>query len=389
MMIDYNWQIFPQHATCHKINIHSGATMTEISYDDFGPSKVVQLYSAKEGVRAVVVIDNTALGPAIGGVRMSPTVTTQEVCRLARTMTLKNSISGLAHGGAKAGIIADPADPRKERIFRVFARMMRELTEYIPGPDMGCDETSMAWIHNEIGRSVGLPQEIGGLPLDKLGATGFGVAECAEVAATFAEMKISGARVVVEGFGSVGKAAARYLAGKGAVLVAASDSKGTVHDPKGIDVEELIEVKQRTGSVVKYGKGTRMTKAEIFGIDCDILIPAAAPDVIHGGNAGIIRTRMILQGANIPITPQAEAQLHSRGILVVPDFIANAGGVIMAAMEYSGKSEQEAFAAIGERIRKNTRLVLEKAAGEQTLPRVAADALARERVRKAMSYRDF
>ena len=363
--------------------------MTEIVCDDLGPSRVIQLYSPKEAVRAVVVIDNTALGPAIGGVRMSPTVTTQEVCRLARTMTLKNSISGLPHGGAKAGIVADPGDPRKERIFRVFARMIRDLSDYIPGPDMGCDETSMAWIRDETGRSVGLPEELGGLPLDKLGATGYGVAECAEVAAPFAGVTLKGARVAIEGFGSVGKAAARFLAAKGAVIVAASDSQGAVHLPSGIDVAKLIEVKRQTGSVGNYGKGTRIPQEEIFGLPCDILIPAAAPDVIHVGNAGIVRARLILQGANIPATAQAEDLLQSCGILVVPDFIANAGGVIMAAMEYAGKNEQEAFAAIGERIRKNTRLVLEKAAGEHILPRAAADALARERVRNAMRYRDY
>lgn len=363
--------------------------MTDFPCDDFGPSKIIQLYSAKEGVRGFVVIDNTALGTALGGVRMSPTVTAQEVCRLARTMTLKNSASGLAHGGAKAGIVANPADPRKERIFRVFARMIRDLTDYIPGPDMGCDETAMAWIRDETGRSVGLPEELGGLPLDKLGATGFGVAECAEVAARFANLELRGARVAIEGFGSVGKAAARFLAAKGALLVAASDSKGAVHHASGIDVEELIAVKSRTGSVANYERGTRLAVEEIFGLPCDILIPAAAPDVIHGGNAGLIQARLILQGANIPATPEAEGQLQARGILVLPDFIANAGGVIMAAMEYAGKTEQEAFQAIGERIRKNTRLVLEKAASEGTLPRAAADALARERVKKAMSYRDF
>ena len=363
--------------------------MTEIAGDDFGPSRIIQLYSPKEGVRGIVVIDNTALGPALGGVRMAPTVTTQEVCRLARTMTLKNSISGLPHGGAKAGIVADPADPRKERIFRIFARMIRDLTDYIPGPDMGCDETSMAWIHDETGRSVGLPEEIGGLPLDKLGATGFGVAECAEVAARFAGLELKGARVAIEGFGSVGKAAARFLLAKGAVLVAAADSHGGVHDPAGIGLDELMEAKRRGGSVANYGKGSRLPAAEIFGVACDILVPAATPDVIHVGNVDGIKARLILQGANIPATAEAEEKLQARGVLVVPDFIANAGGVIMAAMEHAGKSEQEAFAAIGERIRKNTLLVLEKAAGERVLPRQAADALARERVRKAMSYRDF
>lgn len=363
--------------------------MPEMLFDDFGPCKVVELYSPKEQVRGMVVIDNIALGPAVGGVRVSPTVTTEEVRRLARTMTLKNSIAGLSHGGAKAGIVADPADPRKERIFRVFARMIRELTEYIPGPDMGCDETSMAWIRDETGRSVGLPEEIGGLPLDRLGATGYGVAECAEVAARFANLELKGARVAIEGFGSVGKAAARFLVAKGAVLVAASDSQGAVHDPAGIEVSELIEAKRQHGSVTGFGKGSRMAAADLFGVPCDILVPAAAPDVINAGNVDKIKARVVLQGANIPATAEAEKRLQERGVLVVPDFIANAGGVIMAAMEYAGKNEAEAFAAISERIKRNTLRVLEKAASDGTLPRTAADALARERVRKAMGYRDY
>lgn len=363
--------------------------MTEITYDDIGPAKVIRLYSAKEHLRAVVVIDNIALGPAIGGVRVSQTVTAEEVWRLARTMTLKNSIAGLSHGGAKAGIIADPANPAMERWFRIFARMIRELTEYIPGPDLGCAEAAMAWIHDENGRAVGLPEEIGGLPLDKLGATGFGLAECAEVAAPLAGIKLAGARLAIQGFGSVGKAAARFFAARGAIITAVADSHGAVHNPDGIDVDELIVVKQETGSVITYGKGSRITKEGLFGVECDILIPAATADVIHEGNAAAIKARLILEGANIPSTVRAEKLLHARGILVVPDYIANAGGVIMAAMEYAGKTEQEAFAAIGERIRKNTRLILEKSAGEMILPRAAADALARERLRKAMAYRDY
>ena len=363
--------------------------MCEITCDELGPAKVIQLYSPKEQLRAVVVVDNTALGPAIGGVRMSSRLTAEEVWRLARTMTLKNSIAGLPHGGAKAGIIADPASPGKERRFRVFARMIRNLTEYIPGPDMGCDETAMAWIHDEIGRSVGLPEEIGGLPLDKLGATGYGLAECAEVAASAAGLKLNGARLAVQGFGSVGKAAARFLADKGAVLVAVADSQGTVHNPDGLDLPELVKVKKASGSIVKYSNGNILPADAVIGIDCHILIPAATPDVIHEGNAEAIKARMILQGANIPATTRAEQILHERGILVVPDFIANAGGVIMAAMEYAGKAEQEAFTAIRERIRKNTSLILEKMAVDQSLPRVAAVALAKERVLRAMRYQDY
>jgi len=334
--------------------------MNEIICDDIGPARVIQLYSARERLRAVVVVDNTALGPAIGGVRVSSRVTTDEVWRLARTMTLKNSLAGLPHGGAKAGIMADPARMDKERSFRVFARMIRDLADYIPGPDMGCDEMAMAWIHDETGRAVGLPEEIGGLPLDKLGATGFGLAESAEVAAPLAGIGLKGARVAIQGFGSVGKAAARFLIAKGAILVAASDSRGGVHDPDGIDLQALATAKEESGSVTAYGKGRRIPAEELFGVACDILIPAATPDVIHRGNAGTVTAPLILQGANIPVTAEAEEALHRRGILIVPDFIANAGGVIMAAMEYAGRSEQEAFTAIANGSGEH-RLILEKA----------------------------
>jgi len=363
--------------------------MNEITCDDIGPARIIQLYSARERLRAVVVVDNTALGPAIGGVRVSPRVTTDEVWRLARTMTLKNSLAGLPHGGAKAGIMADPGGIDKERSFRVFARMIRDLADYIPGPDMGCDEMAMAWIHDEIRRAVGLPEEIGGLPLDKLGATGFGLAESAEVAAPLAGIGLKGARVAIQGFGSVGKAAARFLIAKGAILVAASDSRGGVHDPDGIDLQALATAKEESGSVTAYGKGRLIPAEELFGVACDILIPAATPDVVHRGNAGTVTAPLILQGANIPVTAEAEEALHRRGVLIVPDFIANAGGVIMAAMEYAGRSEQEAFNAIGERIRKNTRLILEKAAADKSLPRTAAVNLALGRVRRAMLYRDY
>jgi glutamate dehydrogenase (NAD(P)+) len=363
--------------------------MNEITCDDLGPAKVIRLYSARENLRAIVVVDNTALGPAIGGVRVSPTVSVQEVWRLARTMTLKNSIAGLPHGGAKAGIIANPPSFAGERCFRVFARMIRDLTEYIPGPDLGCAETAMAWIHDEIGRAVGLPEEIGGLPLDKLGATGFGLAECAVVAAPVAGIDLAGARVALHGFGSVGKAAARFLSAKGAIVVAVADSKGAVCNKGGIDVAALIAVKQQSGSVINYGDGDRIAAEQLFSTECDILIPAATPDVINEENVAAVKARLILEGANIPATLRAEKLLQTRGILVVPDFIVNAGGVIMAAMEYAGKSAQEAFAVISGRIGENTRRILEKAAAEKTMPRVAAETLARERVRTAMVYQDY
>jgi glutamate dehydrogenase (NAD(P)+) len=361
----------------------------KIEFDDIGPAKILQLYAPQVPFRAVVVVDNTARGPAIGGVRVSPEVDVEEVYRLARTMTFKSAVADLPHGGGKAGIIADPKDPNMERIFRTFARMIGDLAEYIPAPDMGCHEDSMAWVYDEIGRVAGLPEEIGGLPLDKLGATGFGVAECAEIACAHAGLKLSGSRVAIQGFGSVGMAAARFLAAKGALVVAASDSRGAVHSPGGLPVAKLLEVKESQGKVTALGEGAIIGREEIFQLDCDILIPAATPDVIHEGNAGEIRARIILEGANIPATSAAEQILAARGVLIVPDFIANAGGLIMAAMEVARKSEAEAFATIGEKIRANTLRILEKAKSEGILPRTAAEGIARERVKSAMRYREY
>jgi len=366
--------------------------MYSIEVDEMGPMKVLNLYFPKTDFKAIVVVHNTALGPSVGGVRISTSVTTQEVLRLARTMTLKNSIAGLPHGGGKAGIIADPEDPGKEQYMRMFAKAIRDLNDYIPGPDMGSDEESMAWIYDEIERAVGLPEVIGGIPLDELGATGFGLAECAEVVCPYSDVvELKGARVAIQGFGSVGKAAARFLTEKGAILVAVSDSKGTIHNPDGIDVQELIAIKSETGRVINYKSGTVKDCEELFFTDCDILIPAAIPDVINRDNVDKIKAKLILQGANIPATREAEIILHKKGILSIPDFIANAGGVIMAAMEYAKKTEKEAFEAISTKIKTNTRLILKRCKEcreEYVLPREIAEEIAKERVMKAMKYRE-
>jgi glutamate dehydrogenase/leucine dehydrogenase len=361
----------------------------DIQYDDLGPMKVLHLHSAKAGLRAMVVVDNIALGPSIGGVRVSPHVSVEEVARLARTMTIKNALAGISHGGGKSGLIADPKSADMEHLFRTFARMIRELHEYIPGPDMGSNEVSMAWIHDEIGRAVGLPAEIGGIPLDRLGATGFGIAECAEVACPYAGIGLKGARVAIQGYGSVGRAAARFLSAKGAVIVAVSDTKGTIHNPDGIVVQELEALKSSTGSVMGYGKALQKAPEEIFALDCDILIPAATPDVLTRENIETVRARLILQGANIPVTADAEKWMHEKGVLSVPDIIVNSGGTIMAAMEYEKRPEKEAFEAVSVRVRSNTKLLLERAMNEKIPPREAANAVARARIVDAMKYREY
>jgi len=359
--------------------------------DDLGPDKVIHIHKPKIGLRAILVVDNVAAGPAIGGARMAPDATLEECARLARAMTLKNAAAGLAHGGGKSVIVADPGIPEaeKEELVRAFARAIEPIADYIVGPDMGTNERCMGWAHDEIGRAVGLPREIGGIPLDEIGATGFGVAIAAEVAQEFCDVRLDGARVAVQGFGAVGHHAARFLAERGARLVAASDSRGCIGDPGGIDIAALAAIKQQGGSVTELGKGSVTERDAVIEADCDILVPADRPDVINESNAARVKARLIVEGANIPSTAGAQRQLHERGILVVPDFIANAGGVICASVEYHGGSESQALATIEDKIRHNTTAMLGRARSGQSIPRAAATALALERVRAAQSLRRF
>jgi len=357
--------------------------------DDLGPAKVIHFFEPSVGLAGVLVVDNLAAGPSIGGVRMAPEVTTRECCRLARAMTMKNAAAGLPHGGGKVVVRADPKMPAsdKEQLIRALANALRDIKEYILAPDMGTDEQCMAWIKDEMDRVVGLPREVGGIPLDEIGATGWGLSQTAQVAAAHCGIDLKGARVVIQGMGAVGKHTARFLSSLGCVIVGAVDTKGTRYDPAGLDVEALIAAKEKGGSVVDLGAGEKLSAAAAVGLDCDIWVPAARPDVIHGDNQGEIKARLILEGANIPITHEAEKSLHERGVLCVPDFIANAGGVICAAMEYQGSTESAVFQAIGEKITHNTEQVLKTMEKDGILPREAAVRMAEERVRKAMSFR--
>jgi glutamate dehydrogenase/leucine dehydrogenase len=340
-------------------------------------------------VEAIVVVDNVAAGPAIGGVRMAPDVTVQEVARLARAMTLKNAAARLPHGGGKAGIIADPlmSQSDKEAAVRWFARSIRGLDRYIPGPDMGTDETCMAWVHDEIGRCVGLPSVLGGIPLDELGATGFGVVVAAEAVEAAGLIELDGARVAIQGFGAVGRHAARFLAERGAVVVSVSDRAGSVTNPDGLDVAELLAWQSSGKTVGLFSSGERGMPDAPLWADCDIVVPAARGDVITAATVGLVRARLVLEGANIPITPEAEAMLHERGVLCIPDWIANAGGVICGSVEYRGGTRAEAFSLIEDTIRENTTAIVERSVKESIQPRRAAEELATSRVAKAMRLR--
>jgi glutamate dehydrogenase (NAD(P)+) len=357
--------------------------------DEIGPAKIIHIYEPAAGLKGILVVDNVAMGPSIGGVRIALDVSVDECFRLARAMTYKNAAAGLSHGGGKMVIYGDPKMPKeqKQQLMRAAAAALRNEEAYIFGPDMGTDEECMGWVRDENGRSVGLPREVGGIPLDEIGATGWGIRHATEIALRYQNFDLKNATVVIQGFGSVGKHAARFLFEQGAKLIAANDSRGTIYNQEGLDILALFKLKDEGKSVADYPDGKRLEQDKIIDIECDIWIPAARPDVIHEDNAHRLKTRLIVEGANIPITHGAERQLFERGIICIPDFIANAGGVICAAMEYHGATETAALQAIAEKVRHNTEKVLKISLEQNLQPREAAIELATERVKKAMSLR--
>jgi len=359
--------------------------------DELGPLKVIHVHEPSVNLKAVLVVDNIAKGPSIGGVRMAPDVSTEECVRLARAMTFKNAAAGLPHGGGKAVLYGDPKMPKaeKEQLIRALANALRNEDTYIFAPDMGTDEECMAWVKDEIGRVVGLPREVGGIPLDEIGATGWGLSHVVDIALQYCDFELPGARFVVQGFGAVGMNVTRFLSDRGAVLVAVADSRGAIHNIDGLDVEKLIALKQAGQCVTDYADAKKMERDDVIDVECDIWIPAARPDVVNEQNVHRLNTRLVVEGANIPFTHGAEKILHEKGVLCIPDFIANAGGVICAAMEYQGASESAVLQAIEEKLRRNTRLVLEAVRHKQILPREASIEMATERVKKAMSFRRY
>ena len=365
--------------------------------DEWGPEKVVAVSDPKTGMKGVLVIDNTSRGIGKGGTRMQPGVTVEEIARLARVMTWKWAGVDLFYGGAKAGIQADPASPYKEEILRAFVRRLSNEVprEYVFGLDMGLTENDAAIIVDELGdrgAAVGTPYELGGVPYDQLGITGYGVAEVVDEAAS--RRGLEGSRVAVQGFGAVGHAAAARLHELGYRVVAVSTAKGAIADPSGLDIPELLARRAAVGDelVGEYPELKIDPGDELF-VDAEIVVPAALHDVVDGAAAGRIGARLLVEGANLPTSPEAQAVLHRRGIAVVPDFIANAGGVVSAAYAMEARyspfraATASILEAVSEKLRSNAVQVLDAAEERGVTPHAAARSLAQERVRAAMRLR--
>jgi glutamate dehydrogenase (NAD(P)+) len=366
--------------------------------DDWGPEKVVCVCDRRTGMRGVLVIDNTARGMGKGGTRMSPTLTVEEVARLARTMTWKWAAVDLYHGGAKAGILGDPRSRDKESILRAFARALRNEVpeEYVFGLDMGLTERDAAIFADELGdrgAAVGLPRALGGLPYDELGVTGYGVAEAADAAARAIDLSIVGTTVAIQGFGAVGQAAAERLFELGAVVTAVSTARGAVIDPAGIDVARMSALRAEVGDDCVHEYGNAVDAWEALEAPAQILVPAAREDVIDKDLAQRTEALLVVEGANLPTTPVARQVLHERGVVIVPDFIANAGGIVAAAHSMDARRSPftvdptDVFPMISAKVRANAETVVRASRAHGIAPHAAAQQIAEERVRDAMLLR--
>jgi len=365
--------------------------------DEWGPEKILQVYEPETGMKGILVIDNTTLGPGKGGIRMMPTVTIQEVFRLARTMTWKCALAKIPFGGAKSGIIADPkqmSEEKKMKIVRAFSRALKRVCPslYVAAPDINTGEKEMAAFALEngsmkstTGKPVHLCVKPGvkcGIP-HEYGSTALGVVQAAFTAANYLDgLDIDNSTAAIEGFGNVGSFVTEYFSQIDVKIVAVSDSTGCIYNSEGLNYEKLQDVKSKTGSVVNYHPGKVIDNKELFELSVDFLVPAALPDVITQENVDRVKAKIVVEAANLPMRPEIENILSDRGIMVVPDILANAGGVISSYAEYRGYNPKRMLELVQQKIRQNTVKVIETALTKNVELRDAAMILAKERITK-------
>jgi glutamate dehydrogenase (NAD(P)+) len=291
---------------------------------------------------------NITLGPAKGGIRYHPDVTLDEVKTLAAWMTWKCAVAGVPFGGGKGGVVCDPTKMSQRELEALTRRYIAEIVDAIgpekdvPAPDVNTNEQVMAWVmdtysmhvgHTTTAIVTGKPIILGG-SLGRREATGRGVMITTREAAKHLGIDIKGAKIAVQGFGNVGSVSADLLSRIGARVVAVTDWKGGVYNPAGLDIDDLIAWTQKNKTVAGYAKAEALEGSKLFELDVDVLIPAALENQITMQNAAKIKAKIIAEGANGPTMPDADNHLHDRGVFIIPDILANAGGVTTSYFEW-------------------------------------------------------
>jgi glutamate dehydrogenase (NAD(P)+) len=311
-------------------------------------------------------------GPTKGGIRYHQDVSISEVRALAMWMTWKCSVVGLPFGGAKGGVEINPKFLSQNELQNLTRRYTTEIQpiigpdQDIPAPDVNTNPQIMAWLMDTYSMNVGhsVPGVVTGKPLALGGsegrneATGRGCVFVIEAAAAQFGMKLDGSRTVVQGFGNAGSVVARYMADLGSLIVAVSDSRGGIYNPAGLDLEAVQAHKTRTGSVVGFADADGVSNEEILELECDILIPAALEGQIDEHNADRIRARLIAEAANGPTSPEADRILHDKGVIILPDILANAGGVTVSYFEWV--QALQAFPWSGQQVNERLKEIMQR-----------------------------
>ena len=343
-------------------------------------------------------------GPAKGGIRYHPDVTLEEIKALASWMTWKCAVVSIPFGGAKGGVRCNPKEMSRAEIERLTRRYASEILiiigpdKDIPAPDVYTDARVMAWVmdtysvahgHSVPGVVTGKPISLGGT-LGRKEATGRGCVFTTVEAAKILKMDLTKATVAVQGFGNVGFSAAQIFHELGAKIIAVSDSKGGLYNPKGLDPKKVFEAKEKGVSVCDFGEGDRITNEDLICISCDVLVPAALENVITSKNAAKVRARIVVEGANGPTSPEADEILQSSGVFVIPDILANAGGVTVSYFEWVQNiqeffwSEEDVNRKLGEIMVRSFNEVYKMAWDHKVTPRLGAYMLAVGRVAEAI-----
>lgn len=353
-------------------------------------------------IKAFIVHHSDAIGPCKGGIRMSPTVTLDDVTALAMDMTWKCALIGVPFGGGKSGIVADPlalSPDDKQTLIRSFTRNARRNIHplvYVPAPDMGTNERDMGYIKDTISYSLGnattqgsyvtgKPVILGGIP-GRREATGRGVVLSTLEALNTLGGAIKGTRVIIQGFGNVGAGAAESFVEMGAKVVGVSDVEEAIYDEKGLDIQALLAYVRKTGSLRGAGQRRAVSRDGLLEMPCDVLAPCATANQINQENAVRIQAKIIAEGANGPTTPEADAILNQRGVYVIPDILCNAGGVFVSYLEYTQETQQEqmtreeVLARLDRRMREKFKLVQATAEDRKLPTREAAMYLALKNV---------
>ena len=361
--------------------------------DTIGPEFVIQVYDPEIGMKGFLVIDSTTLGPGKGGIRMTKDVSVDEVARLARCMTWKNSLFELPFGGAKGGIIWPSGDDKlKEKFVRAYARKIKDLVphHYIAGPDVNSGEKEMVWLSDEVGEwhaATGKPSnychdhddniDVCGLP-HELGSTGYGVAWSTITTAELMKLKPEETTIAIHGFGNVGTFTYQHLTDAGFKVVAIADATGVIYAEDGFDDKEIKQVIDKKQTLTEVKDAKKITPDEFWGLKVDILIPASVTNVINDDNKHLIKAKLIVEGGNIPMTEEIERELYERDIKIVPDFVANGGGVISSYAEHVGLSSEEMFKIVKDKIVKATKRVMEESLKTNLFPRDVALTVAKQ-----------